>query len=273
MLIRVVRQGDCLVLVLPKELFGVKDGAELELIQIKPGIYSLVSPLALAPAVKREAPPETSAGLVLSAEERMLLCKIADTPPEMRMLSEMKLDGNAQALLNSLLKRGLVFYSDTRYPKGVYGISRDVYEMVKPHAGGNGSAATGAASPPNAKPPLEKLSDRAGLRWDEHLVRFGYAVIENEGEAREASQKLEQELKSGDVLGTRGFDKKYYVAQKGFYGTWDRKILAALKGRQLGIDGVAQALGMSEVAARVALELMREQGDVIERKRGVYSPA
>lgn len=265
MLVRVVRQGENLVLVIPKEMFGVRDGAELEWIEVKPGIYSLVSPEALAPQVKKEAPQIAAqgipvSGLNVSFEELCLLKKMAAQPMEKRTLKGMNLSGSEQMMLNALKKRDLVFFSEKKYPGGVYGLSREAYEL----------ATKGTAFTPGAHEP-EKLSEKKVLNWEEHLLKYGYVIIENEGDARSASMKLEHELKAGEVLGVRGFDKKYYVALKRFYEAWNEKIHPLLKGKVLNLDQVAEKLSMSEVAARVALELMREQGEIIEKRKGWYS--
>lgn len=263
MFVRVVRQGENLVLVIPKEMFGVKDGAQLELVEIKPGIYSLVSPDALAPLVKKEAPLPAeipSEKLPVSFEELGLLKKMAAMPMESRTIKGMGLSGAEQMMLNVLKKRGFIFFSEKKYPGGVYGLSREAYEMAT-----RGSFFSPVPSP------AERLSEKKILTWDEHLAKYGYVIIENEVEARDASLRLEQELRTGEVLGTRGFDKKYYVAQKRFYSAWNEKIRPFLKEKMLNLDQVAEALSMSEVAARVALELMREQGEIIEKKKGWYS--
>ena len=269
MIVRVVRQGENLVLVIPKEMFGIREGAQLELIEVKPGIYSLVSPDALAYAVRKEAPPPEEPAmekLKISFEELCLLKKMASMPMEKRTLKGMNLTGSEQMMLNSLMKRDLIFFSEKKYPGGAYGLSREAYELVT-----RGSASPATPQNPAPPQPAEKLSEKKALNWEEHLAKYGYVIIENEADARDASAKLEQELKAGEVLGTRGFDKKYYVAQRRFYHAWNEKIRPELKGKMLNIEQLAKKLNMSEVAARVALELMREQGEIIEKKKGMYS--
>jgi hypothetical protein len=204
----------------------------------------------------------------VSDAELSLLKKIAATSPGERSIRGMGLSGAEQMLLSDLKKRDLVFYSTKKYEKGAYMLSPGVYELVRESQERERRAAEEAAQPPA---PPERSREAPLMPWDAHLVKYGYVVIDNEGEAREASTRLEQELKAGSVLGTRGFDKKYYVAQKDFYGEWNAKIRKLLKESDSDISGVMAKLGISEVAARVALELMREQGELIEKKKGVYS--
>lgn len=270
MLVRAVREGERFVIVLPSEAHGIRDGAELELIEVKPGIYSLISQDALAP-VAAAAPPAAPlarppSSLKVTDEELLLLKKMAAMRMENRTVRGMDLDAREQVLLNALKKRDLVFFSTKVYPKGVYGLSQEAYLLAI--SGLQRQAATPAEKPAARE---ERLSERAGLSWEAHLARYGYVVMEFEGDARDASARLEKELKEGAVLGTRGFDKKYYVAQKGFYQEWGAKVRKLLReSGPSGIGLVSSRLGMSEVAARVELELMREQGELIEKKKGVY---
>ncbi|VVC71654.1 Uncharacterised protein [uncultured archaeon] len=274
MIVRVVRQGETFVIVLPKEVPGIGNGAELELIEVKPGIFSLISPDALSPVARKEEAPvvppavlQARPALKVSEEELKLLKKMAAMSMESRTVKGMGLDGREQMLLNALKGRDLIFFSSKKYPKGVYGLSQEAYLL----ATADSQRHAPLAPVPRAVPP-EKNREQASLSWEEHLVKYGYVVIENEGEAREASARLEKELREGTVLGTRGFDKKYYVAQKGFYGEWGLKVRKLLKeAGPSGIDAVAGKLSMSEVAARVELELMREQGELIEKKKGLYA--
>jgi len=160
-------------------------------------------------------------------------------------------------LLNSLKRRSLLFFSEKKYPKGVYGLSQDAYEL--------------------AMKPLESVSeseipqkfDETG-NWSAQLERNGYTIIENEQEAKDASMRLEHELKAGDILGTRGFDKRYYVASKSFYTKYSEKVRELLKKESLNSDALAEKTHLSQNASRVVLEIMREQGDLIEKKRGMY---
>lgn len=282
--VRVIRQGENLALIIPKEMFGIRDGAELELVEVKPGIYSLISPEALAgkveareagapapgEAVKAEAAGEAKPGPVgaqlLSAEELKLLKKLDRIPYGERLpagVQKMLLE-DEKRLLDEMIAKGFVrVYKKGKYLQtGVYDIPSRIYPLVRQKP---------VPMPQDA--PGERVSEKEALTWDGHLGRYGYVIVENEVDAKAASAKLEQEIKSGEILGTRGFDRKYYVAQRRFYDAWSSRIWQLLRQGERGCADVAKALGMSEVACKVALELMREQGEIIEKKKGLYAIA
>lgn len=257
--VKVVRQGENLLIIVPKEFAGIREGDRLELIEAKPGIYTLVNNEVLVKPAARAAEAQP----LLSPAEMKLLKKLDGIRYEERIPAKVQklLGDDEKKTLDEMVKKGFVsLYRGKQYSQtGVYSIAGAIYSLLR-----NGGA---------QKLP-EQVSEKGSLPWDAHLGKYGYVIIERQDEAKLVSEKLEPEIKSGEVLGTRGFDMKYYIAQKKFYDVWEGKIAALLRARKAANEGeVCSALGMSEVACRVALELMREQGEVIEKKKGNYALA
>jgi bifunctional DNA-binding transcriptional regulator/antitoxin component of YhaV-PrlF toxin-antitoxin module len=100
-------------------------------------------------------------------------------------------------------------------------------------------------------------------------LEHGYRIIENELEARNLSKRFEREIKSGLIKGVRGFDKRFYVVSMDFYGALSEKILAALEG-ETTVKEISEKTGENEAACTAVLQVMKEEGDVIEKKRGVF---
>ncbi|OIO27830.1 hypothetical protein COX86_03755 [Candidatus Micrarchaeota archaeon CG_4_10_14_0_2_um_filter_60_11] len=101
------------------------------------------------------------------------------------------------------------------------------------------------------------------------FARRGYAVLDNEVEAKRLSEELEQFVKSGQVVGVRGFDRRFYVVSKQFFESASAALLLALK--------EASALQQASVKAKLPFEacaavlaVLKEQGDVIEKKKGLF---
>ncbi len=103
------------------------------------------------------------------------------------------------------------------------------------------------------------------------IEKEGLAVIENEAEAKRVSSVFEKDIKEGRVLGVRGFDKKYYVMSSEFYSSVSSKVEKALSSKDLPAQEIALEAKIDEKHAIAALQLMRENGEVIEKKRGVYA--
>jgi hypothetical protein len=153
-------------------------------------------------------------------------------------------------LLNELIKKGiLIVYKGGKYSKtGVYDIPNKFYHLVKEKK----------EEPSEKLPPLEQLE------------KYGYMIVENENEAKSLSQTLERRIKAGEIIGTRGFDKRFYVAKTAWFSVVSEKIRELMKQGPKNILELKNSLKISEEACKVVLEIMNEHGDVIEKKRGYY---
>ncbi|MFA4946228.1 MAG: hypothetical protein WC607_01660 [Candidatus Micrarchaeia archaeon] len=101
------------------------------------------------------------------------------------------------------------------------------------------------------------------------FARAGYAVLNSEGEAKQLSDELEQFIKNGQVVGVRGFDKRFYVVSREFLERHSSAVLGALKEPNTARVAAAQAK-MAFDAFNAALVVLKEQGEIIEKKKGVF---
>lgn len=231
--------------------YKLKEGS-FELIPVKNNIWVLL------PA---EEGSRKKMGRKEPTPEELSLLKKLDTikyekrlPPHVDKL----LSPEERELIDKMLKKGLLrIYKGGKYAStGVYDIPRSVYALLRR----------------SRAEPEEKLMEKEGISWDAHLHKYGYVVIADENEAKAVSRQLERQIKGGTILGIRGFDKTFYIAHTNFYNKWVKRIRPLLKEERTHQE-VARKLGMSEIACRVMLELMREHGEVIEKRRGLYKLA
>ena len=156
-----------------------------------------------------------------------------------------------QRLLGKLVKKGAVqFYEGGKYKdRGVYSISKDYYTFLT-----TGKKPTGNI--------IEKV--------------FGqrkYLVTESKERAREVMLQLDKEVKEGNVVSVMGFNKKIYITTKEVLDSVGSKVVAALEGGEMGIDKITEMCGDEGELIRTVLEVLRESGDVIEKRDGVYALA
>ena len=105
----------------------------------------------------------------------------------------------------------------------------------------------------------------------EALEKYGYVVIASELDAKDVAFQLERRIKAGEVMGTRAFDKKFYVATRRFYLKMGDEIRGALSGGQAHKSSeMAEKLSMDEDACTVCLALMSNEGEIIENRKGQY---
>jgi len=104
-----------------------------------------------------------------------------------------------------------------------------------------------------------------GSRNDE-LEKNGYAILENERMAESVSQEY------GDkTIGTRGFDKRWFVMKKEKFteaSTAIAKFLSGKKGADL--NEIAKALGRPIEEVKCTAEIMLSEGELLEKKKENY---
>jgi hypothetical protein len=160
---------------------------------------------------------------------------------------ERTLSREEKQILAKLLEKGSVsLYKGGKYEKsGVYSIPRQVYEKLRQRV---------AQLPPR-----------------ESLEAHGYAVVSNEAEAKELSQSLEADIRSGEVMGVRGFDKRFYVLKRDFFTNASARISDALARGDADVATLSEKTKTAADACIAVLEMLREQGEVVEKRKGYYS--
>jgi hypothetical protein len=93
---------------------------------------------------------------------------------------------------------------------------------------------------------------------------FTYAIFDNEREAAEIIKKQKY------VRGVRGFDKKFYLISEAQLRDIEKKLQKILV-KDKGIEAISTELKIEENLCRAALENLREEGTVIEKKKNVYA--
>jgi hypothetical protein len=101
------------------------------------------------------------------------------------------------------------------------------------------------------------------------LEKDGFMVVDEEG-AKAVSSAVEQQIKQGTVAGVRGFDKRYYIVSRWFYDKMAEKIRVAAAGKEAQASEIASAVHTSEDATLAVLQVMKEKGDALEKRRGMF---
>lgn len=160
------------------------------------------------------------------------------------------LSDDGQKVLGKLVKKGAVqFYEGGKYKgHGVYSISRDYYSFL------------------TAKKPAGNIITK--VFGQQH-----YMITDSMERAREVLSQLESEVKAGNVVSVRGFDKKFYITTREAMERVGSKIVAALESGEMPLAEIAKVCGDGEGLVKTAIEILRESGDVIEKRREVYALA
>lgn len=260
---KVQSSNNKLIAEIPPEVaatLGVKPGDDVDFFVMKEKGMVIVS---------RAAKPETKAEAPKAAEKRKLtdrevgiLKRINNIKSWNRTLAVInkELTRYEKAIFDYLLKNKVIF-AYKKEGKELYGISKEYLEYV-----------IGKALPEKKK---EETKKEEGPERDPLLSKLekeGFLILENEGQAKELNLRLKSEKREGSVKGIRGFDKKYYVITADKLADLEKRLPKVIgKGRPL--KEIAAELKLSEGLCKAAIELMREDGKVIEKRRDVYALA
>ena len=73
------------------------------------------------------------------------------------------------------------------------------------------------------------------------------------------------------MIGTRAFDKKFYIGLRGFINKNGPKIMRVLeRGKSVSAEEIAAEVGIDEDAVKTILYILAEKGDVTEVRREIF---
>jgi hypothetical protein len=103
------------------------------------------------------------------------------------------------------------------------------------------------------------------------LKSHGFVVIPNKRDAMGLSEKLRSDMKKGAVIGVKGFDGRFYAVTRSYFTTSQSSINSVLK-EEMDSPSIASAAKLDPEGCIAVLRLMAENGEIIEKKKGVFAP-
>lgn len=239
-------------------------------------------PSALAPQPQRQQPsgemPEESVAVL----KKIDTLRFDNRTPE--NVSKL-LDEQEKRILQRLIasKSVNIFKKNN---KDLYSISKSVYDRFLMRKAANAvPARIEPAQPAKPLPPASKYisspKPQPAAPGDESLnddsvkslEKNGFLVLQTEAEAGRVSLLLEQSIRHGQILGTRAFNKKFYIVRRTYFDKNSAGILKKLREEPYKVSELAKALSIEEDGARAILYLLSENGDVSEKKRDTFAIA
>jgi len=276
---RVIRKQERCFIELPKE-FASAD--EVELFTLRDGYYLLSLPLPEdkkleAGHMTQNPQPETQDARPATQDSRpteeeiivlrkLQSVKFSDRTPEnvMKLLSE-----NEKTVLRSVEKKGFAnVFKGNKYKDGVYNISDKVFPLLKeaqPETTGQNKKQEAVQKTDQQRPPAVCKDPLCSI-----LMKQGFLVIRDTREARDLSEKLKTDMKSGLVVGIKGFDGVFYVVTKEYFAKASKSILDVLK-ENSDLETIARNTKLETDGVRAVIHHLAESGDVIEKKKGIYA--
>lgn len=223
----------------------------------------------------------------ISQEEAELINKLLQIKFEERTPDKVNpsLSEQERKLVDQLLKKHLLnIYYDKKYSNGVYQIPNLVYRQllekskqpVQQPVKGEVEAKREEKQPKKEKPEVREKKEEAKkeLSDTDLLKKFnkeGFLVLASEADAKEISRLLSDKIERNKVTGIRGFDKKYYLVKNSFVLKFQSKVKSALKSGPKSTKEIAESLDIPEQAAIALLTVLREEGELIEKRKGIFA--
>lgn len=232
--LRILRREDKVYMELPSEMAKYE---EVEFFLLKDGFYLLTAPLGQAP--QKNTVNETD----LFVLKKLLGIRFENRTPDYvsKTFSQSELE-----TLRELENRNFVnLFKSKKYPEGVYNIPDSTFSLVQKS---NQPGSQGAG-----------------------LTHRGFLIITDKKDALALSEQLAPDMKTGAVVGVKGFDGKFYVVTRDYYASSRTKITGVLK-HEMDILAVANSTKLDPEGCTAVLRLMAEAGEVIEKKKGVFAP-
>lgn len=270
-----------LAIVLPSYIvdkLGLKEGYFVNVFELKPGVIAITTKKEVVRLLLGEQQKEQKnqkserkekQEIILNDDELAVITKLLAFKYEQRLPSfiDKQLTAKEKSILNNLLNKNIIrIYKGGKYSEtGVYDIPRGVYIDITRQLRHVAEKEKGKGG---GKEELGKESEEEGLTPLEIIEKEGYFVAESEGEARKLSDELK--TKKREFRGVRGFDKKYYVVKNSFFSKYSKKIKDILKEGNKTIDQIVNAVNLPKNACVAILTILNEEGDIIEKRKGVF---
>ena len=94
-------------------------------------------------------------------------------------------------------------------------------------------------------------------------------VFDKEEDAKKFSKEHKKELLNGEFLSIKGFDGKYYAVRKELFDKISRGVLAILN-EEKTFDDLKNLLSVDDNELKAVLEILKEKGEIIERKKNMF---
>ena len=259
----------------------------------KPVAKASVPNIAPKPVAKAYVPNASSTrNISLEPDELIVLKKLDTFKYNDRTSTKVAamLSNPEKETLQTLLKKGYISPFKKPGDKDVrYSIQKSIYDMFlyrnkqpMPQAAAptvsskakvqqSVKAANAAIQQPKAWE--QKLTSSGSDAYVSMLEAKGFLVLSNEADAAMVSAALEDSIRQGLVLGTRAFNKKFYIGLRGYINKYASRILKAIEEKSLGISEIVKETGVEEDGARTILYVLSESGDVTEVRRDIFRAA
>jgi len=127
------------------------------------------------------------------------------------------------------------------------------------------------------KKAIYQIAKKAGEKKDfdfnseaKTIEANGFEIMANENQARNFCEDFSAEIKEGQIRGIKGFDGYFYAIHLDVLEELKPKILAHLKEKTVSAKELSEKTSLPMDLIRGTIEFLKEDGEVIEKRKGIY---
>lgn len=277
---RVLKRESGYFLQIPSELGEM---GELEIYKLKEGFFVLSAPVEkITKQMKERENKNTS--IKINNLEANLIKKLLGIRFEKRTPEEVNkaINETEKQTLKELEKRGLIFvYKSAKYKDGVYNIIDRAYrEVLEFEQRGIIYTPTQIAEKkpqtnevqkiPETPKQIQPPKQQPQVPTEALLKTRGYLSL-NEKEAKEMAYRISAEMKSGKIVGIKSFDGKVHFVTRTYFDLIKDRIAKSLV-EDMDLQTISSLVKTDSEGALAVLLLLSENGEIMERRKGIFAP-
>lgn len=276
------------------ESVGFRKGDNFYIVNLDRGVVALIKKSDFKNVLKQKVREslgsdyDTMRDFGLSNEQIKVIDKIIGIRFEERTQNNISsnLSGEENAILEDLIKSNTIkLYNQGKYSDTpVYSITPDLFKYVKTSLNGNTSSNTNSnivkntIKPQQNNKPTSSYSPAVQIKSEDLtalLDKFnkdGFIVAQNDNEAKLLSENLAPKIKSGLVIGIKGFDSRYYIYNTTLMNSGTTKICECFSsmGGKCSLKEMSEKTNLDENICKGLLMFLLEKGDIIEKSNSTY---
>lgn len=113
------------------------------------------------------------------------------------------------------------------------------------------------------------LSEKPASNLVDLLFSNGFMITENPNDAINLNEQIVNSKKQNEVTGIRGFDKRFYVVVNKVYSETSKKLLNEFENEKT-VKEAAENIKEDIGKCTAVVEIMKENGEIIEKREGVF---
>lgn len=267
------------------ENVGFREGDNYYVINLDRGVIALVKKSDFKNVLKQKVRDSlgsdynTMRDFGLTNEQIKVIDKIIGVRFQERTKTNISTNLSEQenAILEDLIKSNTIkLYDQGKYSETpVYSVTPDLFKYVKTSL--NTKPENKSFQKPQTQAQQQQPKQQIKTSSDlnalvEKMNKEGFIVAENDNEAKMLSESLSQKIKSGKVLGIKGFDSQYYIFTSDFFDRANSKISICFSRNdgKCSLKEISEITGLNDKICKGILMFLLEKGDVIEKSNSTY---